>query len=136
MARTENERHRYGQHYTPEVVARLLAAFAIRSAGDLVFDPSCGDGRLLAAARSAKIAHVGPATSHGRRQDSRRSELAQQPFPFNGFNEVFGIDRSLEAVSKASHTGARVAVADFFDIAPGGRISDEITLPDRFDAII
>src|SRR5262249_31385103 len=49
---------------------------------------------------------------------------------------LFGIDRSGDAVSKASQTGAQVAISDFFDVEPGGRISGAVTLPDRFDAII
>lgn len=46
MAETKDDRHRYGQHYTPHEVARLLAAFAVRSTGAKIFDPSCGDGRF------------------------------------------------------------------------------------------
>src|SRR5215813_8202309 len=136
MPKTENERHRYGQHYTPDVVARLLAAFGIRSASDLVFDPSCGDGRLLAAARSTKMAYALAAASNGRGRPGSRSELAQHSFEFRDSNELFGIDRSGDAVSKASQTGAQVAISDFFDVEPGGRISGAVTLPDRFDAII
>jgi methylase of polypeptide subunit release factors len=116
MGKTD-ERHRYGQHYTPGVVARLLAAFAIRSAGDVVFDPSCGDGRLLEAARDAKMA------------------LAFEPTP-HGIDELFGVDRSDEAVAKASRAGAQVAVADFFDIRPGDRVSGAFNLRSRFDSII
>jgi type I restriction-modification system DNA methylase subunit len=51
MAIKKDERHRYGQHYTPPEVARVLAAFAVRTASDLILDPSCGDGRLLKEAR-------------------------------------------------------------------------------------
>src|SRR5262249_1829068 len=120
MPKPENERHRYGQHYTPDVVARLLAAFAIRSAGDLVFYPSCGAGRLLAAARSAKMAHAMAAPNNGRGEPEARSELAPHSFLLDDSSELFGIDRSGEAVSKASRTGAQVAVVDFFDIVPGG----------------
>src|SRR5262245_38803989 len=93
-----DERHRYGQHYTPSNVAKLLAAFAIRSASDFVFDPSCGDGRLLAEALRLKS---DLSQSRGRRSRAR---------------EVFGADRSPQAVELAAKTGAQVAVADFFDI--------------------
>ena len=47
MGTRGDEQHRYGSHYTPPEVARLLAAFAVRGPADLVFDPGCGDGRLL-----------------------------------------------------------------------------------------
>ena len=113
-----DERHRYGQHYTPVEVARLLAAFAVRAAGDLVFDPACGDGRLLAEAINLK----------------RR--LAPQAAPDLLAREVFGVDRSAQAVAQAVAVGAQVEQADFFDLEPGARLSDTLRLPQRVDAII
>src|SRR5215216_1126222 len=100
MAGSKDERHRYGQHYTPPEVARLLAALAIRSAHDLVLDPSCGDGRLLEEAIQLKANLSSP-------DEPAPSKLAQ---------EVFGIDRSASAIRLASRTGAVVSVADFFDV--------------------
>jgi hypothetical protein len=117
---SEDERHRYGQHYTPREVARLLAAFAVRSSTDLVFDPSCGDGRLLEEAIRLKAG----LSSRGRRGPSNPAE------------DVFGIDRSASAVRLASRTGARVAVADFFDVEVGSSSCKSIKLPSGFDAII
>ncbi|MEN3335198.1 MAG: hypothetical protein V7641_4563 [Blastocatellia bacterium] len=118
MAKTRDERHRYGQHYTPGEVARLLAAFAVRAASDLIFDPACGDGRLLAAALRIKQAFAPSA-------------------PLANFaREVFGIDRSAKATSLAAKTGAQVALADFFDVEPGARLNEAISLPAAFDAII
>jgi|GEM_PF-1286426 len=111
-----DERHRYGQHYTPPDVARLLAAFAVRSAADLVFDPSCGDGRLLAEAMISK---------KGFNAQSKRTVN----------DEVFGLDRSHSAVELAAKTGAQVAVADFFDVEPRATLND-LVLPHSFDAII
>jgi SAM-dependent methyltransferase len=118
MTISEDERHRYGQHYTPHDVARLLAAFAVRSETDLILDPSCGDGRLLAEALELK------------RELAPRRQKAQH------VAEVYGTDRSKQAIELASETGARVAVADFFDIAPGARLSKSNILPAAFDAII
>src|ERR1051325_5394949 len=86
----KDERHRYGQHYTPCEVARLLAAFAVQSPNDLILDPACGDGRLLEEAIRLKAGLSSP---------DARGGLAQ---------EVFGIDRSAQAVMLASGTGARV----------------------------
>ncbi|HEY3137703.1 MAG TPA: N-6 DNA methylase [Blastocatellia bacterium] len=117
MIDTGGEKHRYGQHYTPRNVAKLLAAFAVRSESDLVFDPSCGDGRLLAEAQRLK-----------RIKSSRRRRRAAP--------EVYGVDRSAQAVKHAAKTGARVAVADFFDVKPGATISQAVTLPEAFDAIV
>jgi hypothetical protein len=90
MAKNENERHRYGQHYTPDVVARLLAAFAIRDARDLAFDPSCGDGRLLEAAGRAKIALASAQPDTGDARGMGRSKPEQPCLPFNGIDELFG----------------------------------------------
>jgi len=135
MVRTD-DRHRYGQHYTPAVVARLLAGFAVRASGDVIFDPSCGDGRLLDAARAAKIAlsMEQPGTMPAR--DNNRIGDGQLCVPALGIDELFGIDRSNKAVSEASRIGARVGVADFFDLRPGESVSGAFNLPLRFDSII
>src|SRR5437868_11100349 len=118
MAKARDERHRYGQHYTPVEVARLLAVFAVRAAADRVFDPACGDGRLLAEAINAK------------------RQLAPKASPRELAREAFGIDRSAQAVMLAAASGARVAQADFFDLEPGASVSDTWQLPERFDAVI
>jgi type I restriction enzyme M protein len=117
MAVARDPRHRFGQHYTPRDVARLLAGFAVRSAGDLIFDPACGDGRLLAEALMLKREL---ASGHSRSRGA----------------EVYGIDRSRPAVGFAAETGARAAVADFFNIAPGASLNPSTILPPAFDAII
>src|SRR5882724_4627071 len=129
MANASDERHRYGQHYTPREVARLLAAFAVRSPGDLVFDPSCGDGRLLEEALNLKKQLLA-------RHPSIRSDSA---------DHVFGVERSASAVIAARRTGACVAAADFFDVRPGSSLkssmsgaykSKSIPLPLGFDAVV
>ncbi len=125
MTDKRGERHRYGQHYTPVEVARLLGAFAVRSSRDLIFDPACGDGRLLAEALRLKIGFADTAEKkRGQRKDARRSR------------EVFGVDLSAPAIERAARTGAQVARADFFEIEPGmsGLVSH--ALPLQFDAII
>src|SRR5262245_143040 len=117
----QDERHHYGQHYTPREVAKFLAAFAVRRADDLVFAPSCGDGRLLAEALRLKR-ELSPRTNRASRVD-----------------EVFGVDRSASAIELATGSGARVARADFFDIDPGQslakgrRSNNQVTLPSEFD---
>jgi methylase of polypeptide subunit release factors len=120
MAKSRDERHRYGQHYTPREVARLLAALAVRSPGDLVFDPSCGDGRLLEEALDRK-------KQLSARHRSRGSVLS---------NQVFGVERSASAVQAARRTGACVAAADFFDVEPGATLNESMSLPIEFDALI
>src|ERR1044072_8844308 len=120
MAEAKDDRHRYGQHYTPREVARLLAAFAVRSANDLVFDPSCGDGRLLEESLQIK-----------RHLSARNKRSEAKPW-----HEVFGIDRSASAVRLAACVGARASRADFFDIEPGASINESARLPVEFDTII
>ena len=130
MAYARDEQHRYGQHYTPNEVARLLAALAIRSSSDLVFDPSCGDGRLLEQSLQIK------------KQISRRRFGASERSI-----QVFGVDRSPLAVEAARRAGAWVAVADFFDVEPGASLDCLVSpegpdvrlsgsLPAQFDALI
>lgn len=120
MAKARDERHRYGQHYTPHEVARLLAAFAVRSPGDVVFDPSCGDGRLLAEALKLK------------QRLADRNGLTKSV----SADEGFGVERAASAVKAARRTGARVAAADFFDVGPGERLNRSVTVPRAVDAII
>jgi methylase of polypeptide subunit release factors len=117
MNSKRGDQHRYGQHYTPAEVARLLAALAIESSDDRVLDPSCGDGRLLEQSLRLKN-HL------ARRADKR---LASQ---------LFGVDRSMSAVKMAARTGARVVCADFFDLEPDERAPGRARLPAEFDAII
>ncbi|HKS40878.1 MAG TPA: N-6 DNA methylase [Blastocatellia bacterium] len=116
MAEAKDDRHRYGQHYTPLEIAKLLAAFAVRAANDFVFDPSCGDGRLLEQALQIK--------RYLSRQNKHRKE------------EVFGIDRSALAVRLASGTTANVAAADFFNLEPLASLTEGVRMPADFDAII
>jgi hypothetical protein len=118
MANSRDERHRYGQHYTPREVARLLAAFAIRSPHDMVFDPSCGDGRLLEEAGRLK------------------GQLAARSGLLSLTGENFGVERSQSAAQLAREKGACVTVADFFDVEPGANASRTTSLPFEFDAIV
>jgi hypothetical protein len=117
MANARDERHRYGQHYTPREIARLLAAFAIRAPDDLVFDPSCGDGRLLEEALMLK----------------KELRCGSRSTPASS-DQVFGVERAPLAVRAARRTGACVSAADFFDVEPG--VPNPSRMPAEFDAII
>ena len=48
-ANAANQKQR-GGYYTPPIIARFLARWAVRQAGEEVLEPSCGDGGLLLAA--------------------------------------------------------------------------------------
>ena len=120
MAKKKDERHRYGQHYTPLEVARVLAAFAVRTPTDVILDPSCGDGRLLEEARE-------------RCKDLRGRRTME---PKNLTRNLFGIERSASAARLAEKSGAEIVCADFFDVEPGTRLKGKIKLPRQFDAVI
>src|ERR1700754_154741 len=114
-AKAADKRHRYGQHYTPREVARLLAAFAVCASDNLVFDPACGDGRLLAEAIAIKQHLSTP--SRPTPQTAARSQSTKIT------HEVFGLDRSAKAANLAATIGAQVARADFFDVEPAARLN-------------
>jgi SAM-dependent methyltransferase len=114
MGKRGDDQHRYGRHYTPMEVAGVLAAFAVRNPTDLVFDPSCGDGRLL-------------------REVLRLKNTPNRPARIE---EVFGIDRSTSAVETASREGFQAVCVDFFEIEPAAVLTSTLRLPARFDSII
>jgi methylase of polypeptide subunit release factors len=132
MSQAADERHRYGQHYTPEAVARLLAALAVRSAGDLVLDPSCGDGRLLE--QALRIKQFLDLENGARRCNSEATAGGAAPESWP--DQLFGLDRSAEAIELAARSEARVFQADFFDVEPGTKLTAAINLPATFDSIV
>ncbi|HWX39847.1 MAG TPA: N-6 DNA methylase [Blastocatellia bacterium] len=132
MRKDKGERHRYGRHYTPDHVARLLAAFAVRSPSDLVLDPSCGDGRLLAETLKLKVA-LKANQADGKAANGQSMPSSDLAAPSR---ELFGIDRDAAAVQLAAATGANVACADFFDLSPGQRFNENAVIPAELDAII
>ena len=62
-----------GGYYTPEVIARFLAGWAICLPSDEVLEPSCGDGSLLEAA-ARRLLQLGASTTQVNRQ-IRATEL-------------------------------------------------------------
>lgn len=105
---TRASRKARGGIYTPPPVAAWLAEWAIRSQGDRVLEPSCGDGVFLAAAAD-RFAALGSANVHGR---------------------LVGVERdSAEAAkARAAVPAAHVRTKSFFDLAPADL--------GRFDAVI
>lgn len=97
-----------GAYYTPAALAEPLVAWAVRSAGDAVLDPSCGEGAFLARVVD-RLLVLGA--------DPRR--LPEQ---------VAGIDVDPRALARAGgallsrHPGlrwSRLAEGDFFRLAGG-----------------
>src|SRR5262245_16151777 len=114
MGKRGDDQHRYGSHYTPTEVARVSAAFAVRRSEDLIFDPSCGDGRRLQASLELKGQSDGADPRQG----------------------LFGIDRFELPIRTAARSGFQVACADFFEVEPEARLRHGLILPARFDAIV
>jgi adenine-specific DNA methylase len=61
------QRKETGSFYTPDVAARSLVSWAVRSSKDRLLDPSCGDGRFLAHHKCS----VGIEQNHGAAQAAR-----------------------------------------------------------------
>ena len=98
-----------GGYYTPPALARFLARWAIRTPSDKVLEPSCGDGRILAAAANRFVELGAP-------KNSMR-------------NKLLGVELLEEEARKAAQTGATVETSDFFAffqnrIEKGGKAFD------------
>jgi adenine-specific DNA-methyltransferase len=49
-----------GVYYTPQPISEFLASWAVRTAADVILEPSCGDGALLRAAATALLTRGAP----------------------------------------------------------------------------
>jgi adenine-specific DNA-methyltransferase len=87
-----------GAFYTPPGLTRFLAHWAIRSAGERVLEPSCGDGAFLGSI------------------SQRFTELGADGLT----NRLVGVERAADEADKARALadGARILTADFFDVDP------------------
>jgi adenine-specific DNA-methyltransferase len=94
---TATQQKTLGAFYTADPIARFLVNWAVRSADDIVLDPSCGDGVFLSAARE-------------------RILLLGNPAP-----AVSGIDINSAALQSARlrSPGSYLLQADFFSLKPG-----------------
>lgn len=100
VADTAATRKARGAFFTPPQITRYLAEWAVRSAGDAVFEPSAGDAAFLVAA-----------TERLRRLGVERPEL--DGVEIHPASAATARRRVTEAGGKA-----RIRTADFFDIAP------------------
>lgn len=105
------QRKARGAFFTPLEICRYISAWAIRSADDLIFEPSCGEAAFLVAAAARLREFGGPG--------------AYNP-------QLHGIDLHRASVQRARRLASRAGVAaklrtgDFF----------EFDSPVRYDAII
>ena len=101
-----------GAFFTPAAITAYLAAWAIRSPTDRVFEPSCGEASFLLAA-GERLCALGAPADH----------LARQ---LHGVEIHPASARQAGRLLAERGMRASVAVADFFDRAPAG----------EFDAVI
>ncbi|MGA3057890.1 MAG: N-6 DNA methylase [Candidatus Limnocylindrales bacterium] len=85
-----------GAFYTPPELTRFLAHWAIRSAGERVLEPSCGDGAFLGSISERFV-------------DLGADDL---------LDRLVGVEREADEADKARALaqGARILTADFFDV--------------------
>jgi adenine-specific DNA-methyltransferase len=108
-----------GGFYTPDLVGRFLASWAIRSPADTVLEPSCGDGALV---RETVKRFVEMGT--------KRSSIAAQLFGVELFpSQAIKASESIQDL--VSETHSIIHTGDFF------RLYKEAPLSGReFDAVI
>lgn len=97
-----------GAFFTPAELCRYLASWAIRSAGDAVLEPSCGEAAFLAAAAE------------------RMSALGPGPGLLHGVDVHPASAREARRILAGTGHRTTVRVADFFTLPP----------QPRFDAVI
>jgi len=97
-----------GAFFTPEPIARYVAEWAVRSMGDRVLEPSCGEAAFLLAAvdRLAQLPGADPAPGTVGALD--------------GVELHSGSAAAAERVLRRAGVHARVAVGDFFLVEPTG----------------
>lgn len=95
-----------GAFFTPEPIAALIADWAVRDAGDRVFEPSSGDAEfLVAAVRRLRDLSAGPGASPG-------------PGPEVDGAEIHAASAAAGRARVAAAGGsARIEVGDFFTVA-------------------
>ena len=113
-----------GAFYTPPQVARALVRWVVRKPSDRLLDPSCGDGRFLAAHRNSvgvdcDVAGVVAAANHRRgsivhaaeffswaKQCKERFDCAAGNPPFIRYQHFSGIERA-DALGLCAELGAK-----------------------------
>ncbi|MGC8988464.1 HsdM family class I SAM-dependent methyltransferase, partial [Infirmifilum sp.] len=146
------ERHKFGQFYTPPAVARFIARWAIRGPSDKVLDPGTGSGAFLIEAY-ARLYHL--KTGRDLQTSSPSAEVHSAIL-----SQLYGIDINsfplqLTAVNlsmrnvRAPSTQLRLIHRDFFTVMPnqqvllpyrlvtaGKVVSKSEVVPGDFDAVV
>lgn len=73
-------RKRNGAYYTPDGVAGMLVRWAVRSPGDRLLDPSCGDGRFLVSHGNSVGVERTPEAVGKAKERAPRAQVCQAEF--------------------------------------------------------
>ncbi len=104
MRSLEENKKRRGAFFTPRPIAQFLADWAIRSPGDLVLEPSCGEAVFLEAA-GRRIGIISPANQ-------------RQPAKLHGVEMHRASALTAERRLASLGYQAEIACRDFFGIPP------------------
>jgi len=109
---SNEERHKFGQHYTRSEVVDLINAFCIRDADATVFDPACGGGTFLvrAYARKKRLG-AGTLTHQDLLPQLIGNDISAYPAHLTTINLA-----TRDLIDKANYPF--VLRGDFFDLSP------------------
>lgn len=99
-----------GAFFTPEPVARFVTDWAVRTTGDAVLEPSCGEAAFLLAA-------VDRLTAIGTAADSPQSPASGV---LDGVELHGPSAKAAQKILQAAGLSSRVRTADFFTVEPTG----------------
>ncbi len=114
----DEHRHVMGVHYTPDPVAEIISAYAIRSPADTVLDPASGAGTFVTMCYERKRA-LG-ATHEEALREVNAIELAEFAASLTGLNLTLADTAAKSAYPQVFRT-------DFFSTYPG--LPSQLTLP-------
>lgn len=121
---TVTARKARGAFFTPPSLARYVVQWAIRTPGDDVLEPSCGEAAFLLAAAE----RLGALAEYGQQSPlpGTASEQIADGVGDGAGPHLDGVElhpasaRAAESLLRGAGHRARVAVGDFFDQLPGG----------------
>ncbi len=129
----EDHRHLMGVHYTPDVLAEVIAAYAIREPTDVVIDPASGAGTFATMCYQRK--RVLGCTHEQALSEVYAVEIADFAASLTGLSLAL-------ADAAAPSAYPRVFNSDFFALAPGGPSGlalpglPDVPVPRELDAVV
>lgn len=117
----DDEKQKFGQYFTNEVLANLVALPVVKTNKDVLFDPTCGTGTFLSS--FYEILHSLGTKEHG--------ELLKQVWgnDVSHFPAILSVINSYKQDVVATDNFPRVMRNDFFNLEVG----DKVVFPDSHD---